>query len=82
MKILQGLGEALLAVRDQAEEMEGFCMVWRKFERLPVGRFCLCQAIGLLMDASLFEPGFDRRRGSVGVVFLVRLLDGVARLDS
>jgi hypothetical protein len=65
MKIFQGLGEALLPVRDQAEEMERFCMVWRKFERLPVGRFCLCQAVGLLMDASLFEPGFDRRRGAL-----------------
>jgi hypothetical protein len=65
VKILQGLGEALLAKRDQAEKMQGFCMVWGELERLPVGRFGLCQAIGLLMDASLFEPGFDRRRGTL-----------------
>jgi hypothetical protein len=45
--------------------MQGFCMVWGELERLPVGRFGLCQAIGLLMDASLFEPGFDRRRGTL-----------------
>jgi hypothetical protein len=62
MKIVQGLGKALLSIGHQAEKMEGFGMVGREFERLTVRGFCLRQPMRLLMDASLLEPGLDRLR--------------------
>jgi hypothetical protein len=49
----------MLPIGHQAEEMERFCVVWGKFEGLPVRRFCFRETTGLLVRASLFEPGVD-----------------------
>src|SRR5262249_49097606 len=62
MKIVQRFGKALLSIGDKAEQMERFWMIGREFECLTVSRFRLRQAMRLLMEASLFEPRFDRRR--------------------
>ena len=78
MKIVQGLGKAVLPVRDEAKEMKRFRMVRGKFERLAVRRFRFNETTGPLVCASLFEPGVDLpSRAVVSPRFLTASLSSI-----
>ncbi len=62
MKIVQRFRKALLAVGDQAEEVQGFRMIGQELECLSVGRFGFGEALRLLMNPSLLEPTLNRCR--------------------